>query len=513
MELDNTKYGLLTGANAATYYAGGSSVHSFSATRPEIGNYADWMGEVAAEYDDVILVEQYDSMSGLFTDAPYMIPILFNSSDYLHPTTEGQKWMLDRFLEETGLTHDGYVANLWYETGTVTEISDAGLPVEFADGTATLDTAALEAACGESLYTVKLLATDAQGTVYSVEGASGENLIMRNLPDGVTFTAEAQAASRNALLKFGVPEVIEVEVYVNRQQTVTLEGDLTPNASGVAGIAAVEASTGIMVATGNDNTFSEGHEPLTDNLYTFDRQDDGTWLIHADVNGTTLYVDPHAGAGNGGIPSRDYQTFITLEDGANGTVRLHEMNGGYLHFWDNDDSKLYWDQCTADGGKYLIVGKANSGGCYALRPSLSTGSKYQHICKVAGPMTALTITGIREGTGTVTAGNYILQVTVLPTDAITITLDYNYDGAPANGTVSGQPFPVTDASGSAYCYRIPGIVTLADGTVVAMADARWNTWADCGGLDTILSVSNDNGKTWQYTYANYLGDNGDIYNP
>ena len=97
-------------------------------TRPEIGNYADWMGEVADEYEDVILVEQYDSMRDVFTAAPYMIPVLFNSGDYLHPTTEGQLWMLDRFLEETGMSHDGYLANLWYETGATSEISDAEIP-------------------------------------------------------------------------------------------------------------------------------------------------------------------------------------------------------------------------------------------------------------------------------------------------------------------------------------------------------------------------------------------------
>ena len=406
-------------------------------------------------------------------------------------------------------------------------------------------------------------------------------------------------------------ETIEVEVYVGRQQTVSLAGAVVPDASGVAGIADVTCSTQFMAAIGNSNTFSEGFEPLVNSLYTFDRQENGTWLIWAEVGGTKLYVDPHAGAGNGGRPSRDYQTFITLEDSIGGTVKLHEPNGGFLHFWDNDDSKLYWDQCTADGGhtghnlliyrqalenetansevpgfvkvsgvseiesggQYLIVGKANSGGYYALRPSLSTASKYQHICKVAGPVTELTITGLAVGSGVITTGSYTLNVRVVDTSDVRITLDYNYPGAPengtlrvaagdpigelpvpmrpgytffgwnlgstkitssyvvtgpvtltaewttvptkekpANGTTTGQPFHVTDANGSAYCYRIPGIVTLSDGTVVAMADQRWNTYIDCGGLDTILSVSHDNGKTWEYTYANYLGDNGDVYN-
>ena len=55
------------------------------------------------------------------------------------------------------------------------------------------------------------------------------------------------------------------------------------------------------------------------------------------------------------------------------------------------------------------------------------------------------------------------------------------------------------------------MVTLDDGTIVAAADARWNTAADAGGLDTIVSRSSDNGANWNYTFANYLGDNGNTY--
>ena len=68
--------------------------------------------------------------------------------------------------------------------------------------------------------------------------------------------------------------------------------------------------------------------------------------------------------------------------------------------------------------------------------------------------------------------------------------------------------PVTSNS-----YRIPSIVTLADGTIVAAADIRWNTTYDGGGLDTLVARSTDGGKTWTYNVANYLGDNGNIYNP
>lgn len=80
---------------------------------------------------------------------------------------------------------------------------------------------------------------------------------------------------------------------------------------------------------------------------------------------------------------------------------------------------------------------------------------------------------------------------------------------PADGTTSGQPF-ASGTGGSKY-FRIPALVTLSDGSLVAAADARWNHTSDGYGLDTIVSRSTDNGATWSYTFANYLGDNGNAY--
>lgn len=56
------------------------------------------------------------------------------------------------------------------------------------------------------------------------------------------------------------------------------------------------------------------------------------------------------------------------------------------------------------------------------------------------------------------------------------------------------------------------MVTLSDGTIVAATDARWNTTSDGFGLDTVVSRSSDGGATWNYTFANYLGDNGNMFN-
>ena len=80
---------------------------------------------------------------------------------------------------------------------------------------------------------------------------------------------------------------------------------------------------------------------------------------------------------------------------------------------------------------------------------------------------------------------------------------------PADGSTVGQPFP--SGMGGSRSFRIPALVTLTDGTLVAAADARWNTCYDGGGLDTVVARSGDNGATWRYTFANYLGDHGNVY--
>lgn len=84
------------------------------------------------------------------------------------------------------------------------------------------------------------------------------------------------------------------------------------------------------------------------------------------------------------------------------------------------------------------------------------------------------------------------------------------NGKGDTGTTEGQPF--AKGTGGSQNYRIPALTTLADGTLFAAIDARWNTQADAGGLDTIISTSKDNGKTWSYSFPNYFNDSTDAYN-
>ena len=74
-----------------------------------------------------------------------------------------------------------------------------------------------------------------------------------------------------------------------------------------------------------------------------------------------------------------------------------------------------------------------------------------------------------------------------------------------------QPFE--SGTGNSQYFRIPALITLPDGTIVASADARWETTGDGGGLDTIAAVSEDGGKTWNYGFPIYYPDSNGYAGP
>lgn len=76
------------------------------------------------------------------------------------------------------------------------------------------------------------------------------------------------------------------------------------------------------------------------------------------------------------------------------------------------------------------------------------------------------------------------------------------------GTSMGQPFVKGD-TGSDY-FRIPSLITLDNGWIVASSDIRWRTSGDSPqNLDTIVSISKDGGNTWDWEVVNYFGDMAD----
>ncbi|MBR5577877.1 MAG: exo-alpha-sialidase, partial [Lachnospiraceae bacterium] len=80
---------------------------------------------------------------------------------------------------------------------------------------------------------------------------------------------------------------------------------------------------------------------------------------------------------------------------------------------------------------------------------------------------------------------------------------------PIKGTVSGQPF-AANTGGSAN-FRIPSLITLSDGTLLAAADARWNHSSDGWAIDIMLARSENNGQTWEYSIPAFFNDSTNAY--
>ncbi len=69
-----------------------------------------------------------------------------------------------------------------------------------------------------------------------------------------------------------------------------------------------------------------------------------------------------------------------------------------------------------------------------------------------------------------------------------------------------QPFKgIPDA----VIIRIPGAITLQDGSIFLTADMRYSAWIEAGGIDTVAALSKDGGKTWNYCWPIYFPDSTD----
>ncbi len=79
------------------------------------------------------------------------------------------------------------------------------------------------------------------------------------------------------------------------------------------------------------------------------------------------------------------------------------------------------------------------------------------------------------------------------------------EGNPKGTDAISVPFN-SEATGSRH-FRIPSLYTLDNGWIVAASDIRWTTSGDSPqNLDTIVSVSKDNGQTWEWEVVNYFSD-------
>ena len=114
----------------------------------------------------------------------------------------------------------------------------------------------------------------------------------------------------------------------------------------------------------------------------------------------------------------------------------------------------------------------------------------------------------RKASGTATAAGKLVYTADKTVELGSVTLTACGPQKVITGTTEGQPFVNGEPDGgNGKNYRIPSLITLDNGWLVAAADMRWQTTADSPqNLDTIVSVSRDGGKTWSYEIVNYFDD-------
>ena len=65
------------------------------------------------------------------------------------------------------------------------------------------------------------------------------------------------------------------------------------------------------------------------------------------------------------------------------------------------------------------------------------------------------------------------------------------------GVIKTEEYGIFDMGDyGSFNYRIPSLVTTADGVVIAGADQRHDHWSDWGNIDTVVRMSTDQGQTW-----------------
>ncbi len=172
-------------------------------------------------------------------------------------------------------------------------------------------------------------------------------------------------------------------------------------------------------------------------------------------------------------------TISAVADGY--TIKSETENGGYINI--NAGSAQAGEEAQT-----LQIKETEEDGLYTISRTIDSTTYY------------LTYTSNGWGAGTEAYPVYLYEETEVPAQILP-------NGSSSTGTTEGQPFP--SGTGGSTNFRIPSLITLDDGSLLAAIDARWNHAGDACALDTIISKSTDGGKTWTYSFPNYFNDSTD----
>ncbi len=514
---------------------------------------ADMAKQVGAE-KNLTVVDQYKVWHDVLTAHPYLAELVFNNA--LHPNALGHVWMFRMLLEGTGLAQDSsYLYNLTYNLGTTQTNNNQIQPYVKVEGnTATLDTAALAASSSLAFSEVTLTATDKDtAATYSITVEGGKPAVLKDLPAGKTFTytVSAQQARANNIVNFvctteaQVVKPLEIPGYTQVTSSnleagkyymfvsVDQKGNLYafyPDAehqkanpgnsistsvcpSGTFVSQLTVAPDGKTVSAKwlkNDTALDMNKLHFTmsnGNGYTFKGSNDlylslGTQMLSSAPTGFTVTANANNAftiAANGrtlvlnkvGDPS-EYKPNTGLTTnfwGPSGPVGLPV----YLFTKDDADAPIVVNK---DGLNQAITDaeKVKDNTTYTQESRDALKAALQDAIAERNSSTS-TVESVLSNTNKLTWAIQGLVPEHLAPDHPT----------PATGTTQDQPF-INGENGGSQTFRIPALITLNNGWLAAAIDARWRDCPDGYGIDTLFSVSKDNGKTWEYSFPNYFND-------
>lgn len=164
------------------------------------------------------------------------------------------------------------------------------------------------------------------------------------------------------------------------------------------------------------------------------------------------------------------------------TIKSNTDNGPYITLTENG--------AVGSATPQTLTIEKGDGGC---RISAIVGDETRYLCYGNSGWTSST-----ESYDVLLYQRVEVTPTVLPNGKDTV------------GVTQGQPF--AQGTGGSGNFRIPSLITGANGSLFAAIDARWNHQGDAAGLDTIFSRSDDGGATWSFSFPNYFNDSVDSFN-
>ena len=325
----------------------------------------------------------------------------------------------------------------------------------------------------------------------------------------------------------------------------------------------VEVKPEAAVQLGNDAQFNGEKKRISECLFTFDKQDDGKFIVSSTTaDNQTVYLTPKM-ATSAATPLTTTRAAIEVAKGSQGFTFTQTEGGTRGGVFDRNstvdangrcDFEIYkqsenasdsgiagYEKVTelteiTDNGKYLIVAKANNGSNYLLNPAQGN-DKYSYVAKVTGEMyegetttanTEIAITGKAEGQTAVTIGDVTYYIFV-ENDVKEVTLKigetYNVPGkiVKESGDVSGitkeersdmPPYKaITKVEEGTYLFGSNTHIMLNSASTVAgdpkglgMSSANFNTGEYKDSMWTLKKSGN--GYTMQDANGKYVNISG-----